>query len=347
VSQHKVVTAIRACEVAADPTNALALEAAVRRAGGAAEVVRLAAIQRVVRAQRFPVGWAAHFGLFAMVTAGRDRGSHRFARAAIGEHLRFGVAALRAAGVPRVQVALTPLSEAGERIAAELAGDGGRLAASAGNAPDADVEANADVVLDGDRASGRGYYRDLCFKVNALTDGGTEEIGDGGFTDWTARLLANGKERLLISGYGTDRLASVTDFALSNSWERSTGMYASILNITFDCADARAQARFWAAVTGGTMEEQNAEPGHVECSVALPGGAGPRLYFTTGPEPKAAKNRIHLDVIPPEDDAQAELARLLGLGATVTGSQPPGASWLILADPEGNEFCLEGAGPAT
>jgi hypothetical protein len=61
VSQHKVMTAIRACEVAADPTNALALEAAARRAGPAHGSVCLAAIQRVVRAQRFPAGWSAHF----------------------------------------------------------------------------------------------------------------------------------------------------------------------------------------------------------------------------------------------------------------------------------------------
>jgi len=97
VSQHKVVTAIRACEVAADPTNALALEAAVRRAGRASEFVRLAAVQRVVRAQRFPAGWAAHFGLFATVTAGRDTGSGRFEQAALAEQFRFAVAALRGA----------------------------------------------------------------------------------------------------------------------------------------------------------------------------------------------------------------------------------------------------------
>jgi hypothetical protein len=47
--------------------------------------------------------------------------------------------------------------------------------------------------------------------VNALADGTPAEIGDGGFTDWTAQLLANRKERLLIAGYGTDRLAAVTD----------------------------------------------------------------------------------------------------------------------------------------
>ena len=121
-------------------------------------------------------------------------------------------------------------------------------------------------------------------------------------------------------------------------------MHASILNITFDCADARAQALFWAAVTGWTAEERDATPGHVEYAVLPPGQGTPRLYFTTVPEPKTAKNRVHLDLIPPGDDPKAELGRLLGLGATVAGSQPPGAGWLILADPEGNEFCLERAG---
>jgi len=118
-------------------------------------------------------------------------------------------------------------------------------------------------------------------------------------------------------------------------------VHASILNITFDCADARAQAMFWAAVTGWTVEERDATPGHVEYAVTPPSPGGPRLYFTTVPEPKRAKNRIHLDLIPPGDQ-QAELARLTGLGARMLDDQPPGASWIVLADPEGNEFCLEG-----
>jgi catechol 2,3-dioxygenase-like lactoylglutathione lyase family enzyme len=123
-------------------------------------------------------------------------------------------------------------------------------------------------------------------------------------------------------------------------------MYASILNITFDCTDARAQALFWAAVTGWTAAERDATSGHVEFAVVPPGDATPRLYFTTVPEPRTAKNRVHLDLIPPGDDPRAEVARLLDLGATVADSQPAGAGWLILADPEGNEFCLEGAGGA-
>lgn len=119
-------------------------------------------------------------------------------------------------------------------------------------------------------------------------------------------------------------------------------MYASILNITFDCADARAQAAFWAAVTGGTPHERDASPGHVEYAVVPPSPGPPRMYFTTVPERKQVKNRIHLDLLPPGDDQQAELARLVGLGARVLDTQPPGAGWIILTDPEGNEFCLEG-----
>ena len=203
VSQNKVVTTIRPCEVAADPTNALALEAAVRRTAdsgtastGAPATVRLAAIQRVTRGQLFPAGWQAHFSLFATVTAGRDEGSARFERAALAGQLRFAVAGLRAAGLT-VQVALTPLSDAGETIVAAVAAD---LA-----------ELNASLVADRGRTAGRGYYHDVCFKVNALVDDQLLEIGDGGFTDWTARLLANQKERLLISGYGLDRLAALLD----------------------------------------------------------------------------------------------------------------------------------------
>jgi len=119
-------------------------------------------------------------------------------------------------------------------------------------------------------------------------------------------------------------------------------MQARILNITFDCKDARAQASFWAAVTGWTAQERDATPGHVEYAFVPPAPGAPALYFTTVPEPKQLKNRIHLDLIPPGDDQQAELARLTRLGATVLAGQPPGVAWILMADPEGNEFCLEG-----
>jgi hypothetical protein len=193
VSQDKVVTAMRACEVAADPTNALALEAAVRRLAEPADIVRLAAVQRVVRAQQVAPGNLPHFGLLGLATGGRDGGGRRFEREAVTEHVRALAAGLAAAGLAPVQLALTPLSAAGEQVAAAVAADlTGPL---------------IEVITDAQRQSGRGYYSDLCFKVNVQSAAQWQEVGDGGFTDWAARLTASGKERLLISGLGIDRLA--------------------------------------------------------------------------------------------------------------------------------------------
>ncbi len=195
VSQDKVVTAMRACEVAADPTNALALEAAVRRLAQPGETVRLAAVQRVVRAQQTAPGYFPHFGLLGLVTAGRDRGGRQFEREAVAEHVRALAAGLAAAGLAPVQLALTPLTAAGETIAAAVAADvTGPL---------------IEVATDPHRQSGRGYYRDLCYKINVQSAAVWQEIADGGFTCWAARLTASSKERLLISGLGIDRLAAM------------------------------------------------------------------------------------------------------------------------------------------
>jgi hypothetical protein len=195
VSQDKVVTAMRACEVAADPTNALALEAAIRRLIEAAGIVRLAAVQRVVRAQQTASGYLPHFGLLGMATAGRDRGGRQFEREAVAEHVSALAAGLAEAGLAPAQLALTPLSTAGEVVAAAVAGElAGPL---------------IEVIADPQRQSGRGYYRDLCFKINVQSAARWQEVGDGGFTDWAALLTSSSKERLLISGLGIDRLATL------------------------------------------------------------------------------------------------------------------------------------------
>lgn len=191
VDPRNVVAAIRGTEVAADPTNGLALEAAVRRTGDPKSTapVRLAAIQRVTRAQ-LATGPAmfAHFQLFALVTAGRDTGNRSFERRHLAEHLGFAARALRAAGA-EVEIALTCLDQSGHEIAKQ-------------------VRENLDgVVDDPGRTSGRGYYQALCFKISVFVDGKRFEIGDGGFVDWTRRLTGNRKERLLITGLGLDRLA--------------------------------------------------------------------------------------------------------------------------------------------
>jgi len=196
MSQDKVVSTMRATEVAADPTNALALEAAARRkTSGSGDPVRLAAFQRVVRAPRPQPGYLPHFSLLGLVTAGRDDGGHRFELAAVTEHVRALAAGLAAAGLGTAQLACTPLSPAGEALAAAL--------------PAVLTGSPLDVTMDRLRQSGRGYYRELCFKLNVRAGPDWAEIGDGGFTDWAARLTASAKERLLISGVGIDRVVAL------------------------------------------------------------------------------------------------------------------------------------------
>jgi hypothetical protein len=205
VDPRNVIATIRGTEVAADPTNGLALEAAVRRAAllresrRSAAPVRLAASQRVIRAQAFtgPISFA-HFQLFGMVTAGRDTGSQSFERQHLAEHLAAAVRGLAALAVGPVVLAITCLDEPSLRVLAAM------QAAFAGHR-------GVEVRAAPERESGRTYYRGLCFKVFASSGAERIEVGDGGFVDWTARLLASKKERLLISGYGLDRLAIMGD----------------------------------------------------------------------------------------------------------------------------------------
>ncbi|MBO1333576.1 VOC family protein [Streptomyces sp. VRA16 Mangrove soil] len=115
-------------------------------------------------------------------------------------------------------------------------------------------------------------------------------------------------------------------------------MVSVVQNVAIDCADAYELARFWSAVTGRPLDPEDA-PGSHETQVIL--AEGPVLYFNQVPEPKTVKNRIHL-CLRPETTRDREVERLLGLGATFVGDHrnPDGTGWAVLADPEGNEFCV-------
>ena len=117
-------------------------------------------------------------------------------------------------------------------------------------------------------------------------------------------------------------------------------MTSFILNITFDCADPRALARFWGQVTGWPVTEEP-RPGFAEAAVGTPGEDRPRLYFVQVPEGKTVKNRLHLDVMPSDRTQDEEIARLVGLGARVVSDPRPESGWVLMADPEGNEFDVE------
>ena len=206
--QHRVVSAERGTEVVADPTNVLAFEAAERRrallrSGAALERVDLATVHRVVRAQalRGP-GFVPHFAIAARVTAGR-RSSGRLRVRAVRDHLA-EIARWVAALDPRatLRVALTPLEGAASReeLEAEIF------------APLSDSPARLSCDFDPGREAGRRYYRWCCFKVHASLPGAEPfELSDGGFTDWTSRLLSDRRELLLISGSGLERTAAALE----------------------------------------------------------------------------------------------------------------------------------------
>ncbi|MCX5199066.1 VOC family protein [Streptomyces sp. NBC_00249] len=116
-------------------------------------------------------------------------------------------------------------------------------------------------------------------------------------------------------------------------------MTSLVRHITIDCSDAYALGLFWAGVLEGTLAEDDF-PGDPE---ALLTTKGADLLFVTVPDTKTVKNRVHLDLQPQDRTRDEEVERLLALGATVVGDhrKPDGAGWVTMADPEGNEFCVE------
>jgi Glyoxalase-like domain len=120
-------------------------------------------------------------------------------------------------------------------------------------------------------------------------------------------------------------------------------MTARVRNITFDCANPSALAGFWSQVTGyqEDPEDPNLPEDHEAALVGPDGQAN--LLFIRVPEAKTVKNRVHVDLMPTDRTRDEEVARLLGLGATLVADhrRPDGTGWAVLADPEGNEFCVE------
>jgi predicted enzyme related to lactoylglutathione lyase len=116
-------------------------------------------------------------------------------------------------------------------------------------------------------------------------------------------------------------------------------MVSFIRNVSFDCPEPYLLARFWSEVVGHPMDPDS-EPGDPEIVIEPPGG--PRLYFQAVPEEKVVKNRVHVCLQPDDRDRDAEVGRLLALGATISNDHrvPDGGGWVVLLDPAGNEFCV-------
>ena len=110
--------------------------------------------------------------------------------------------------------------------------------------------------------------------------------------------------------------------------------------LAIDSNDPDKLARFWADVLGWRRTYEDGDEVVLEPPAGSPeGGVSPDLIFLKVPEPKSVKNRLHLDLRP--DDQAAEVRRIESLGAQrVSVGQGDDVTWVVLADPEGNEFCV-------
>jgi hypothetical protein len=111
-----------------------------------------------------------------------------------------------------------------------------------------------------------------------------------------------------------------------------------VSNITIDCADPERVAAFWVAALG--YEKDGANQQWVQ--LKHPNAANPPLSFQRVPEPKLVKNRVHIDLT--TDDKYAAVEFLISLGATIVHADVGPTRWFVIADPEGNEFCIGDGG---
>jgi predicted enzyme related to lactoylglutathione lyase len=119
-------------------------------------------------------------------------------------------------------------------------------------------------------------------------------------------------------------------------------MVSAVRNITFDCTDALALARFWAAALGWNVYHDD-DPEVLVAAHYPPSGDQATLLFIPVPEGRTTKNRVHLDLQPQDRSRDDEVQRLTELGATVVEDHrnEDGTGWVWMADPEGNDFCVE------
>ena len=204
VPQNNVVSALRNLEVAADTTNILALVCAVRRAKltardpKSAGTIKLCSSQRVTRAQSFAGEYfSAHFSLLALCTAGRDEGNEKFETESLDEHISFYLRLIDSL-IDKSKTKCLNIK------LFEYSGfdNSGLIRHISDNFLQ---QEHIHLKTEKDSQFGRNYYQRLRFMISVVNSNNQEfDYIDGGFTNWTSRLLNNKKERLLTSGIGTD-----------------------------------------------------------------------------------------------------------------------------------------------
>lgn len=199
VDQDKVVSALRNCEVLSDATNALALyicsQKKKQKQSSSSEHIKHCTVQRHVRAQQFKIkGFSPHFTIGCLVSAGSDTGNFAFEKKALGDHfnalsdllatvfntgkVRFRLQRREGYPVHFIPVVLEYIHKC---------------------FPDMEVTVD-------EQPGENNYYRGIQFKTDITVQQRHFEIADGGFVDWTQKLLNNKKERFFIAGFGLELL---------------------------------------------------------------------------------------------------------------------------------------------
>ncbi|MDL2215717.1 hypothetical protein LJB77_01405 [Ruminococcaceae bacterium OttesenSCG-928-N02] len=199
VNQYNVISSLRGVETLSDPSNMLAIIIADKlknRACDNTTPLHYATSARVVRAQ--PVegeGFFAHFGVYCMVSSGKDRGAYMCEKELLEKHLLFYRETLQTKFGAKLSIVLCKRS--GYK-------DGDGFFEQISEAIQA-ILPGTPLAFANDDLDNR-YYQGINFKIMMHTKGGAVEIGDGGFVNWMSQMLGSKKERCLISGIGLDRL---------------------------------------------------------------------------------------------------------------------------------------------
>lgn len=202
VDQNKIVTTIRNTEVCADSTNIMALESAKRRKSlNTDELVKLASYHRLLRAQKFDnPAFSTHFGVFCLSTAGKLSAGHDNLIISLSEHIEFYLKFIQNISTlglvaEDVKVGITAINQnLKQKLQEQIV------------VPLAEKYPEFTFLLDQTRTTALNYYKDVSLAINLKSpvDGNYYQLGDGGNTDWTQKLLNNNKEFFLSSCIGVD-----------------------------------------------------------------------------------------------------------------------------------------------
>jgi hypothetical protein len=117
-------------------------------------------------------------------------------------------------------------------------------------------------------------------------------------------------------------------------------MACRFTELVIDCHDHVLLGTFWSRVLGYEITGQSDGPTYYQVELQGPDGAGPTILIDRTPDQKVCKNRLHIDVNATDRSQAEEVERIIALGATRADIGQGEQSWVVLADPEGNEFCV-------